>query len=238
MKNKSSLSVIIAAAGRSRRLAADVRKPFITVGRKPILNYSLETFSALDETAEIILAVNKNDFERTLTRLRPRFKKYKIAAVVKGGKERFDSILRALAMLTTDSAYIAVHDAARPFISSELIRAVFRAARKVGAAVPAVELSDTVKCMADKGLVDVTLNRTSLRAVQTPQIFRRDRLLGAYERAAQNHLRPTDDAQVLEAAGYPVALVSGERLNIKITHPEDLVLARAIAAHYRKPRKR
>ncbi|MFH1549128.1 MAG: 2-C-methyl-D-erythritol 4-phosphate cytidylyltransferase [Planctomycetota bacterium] len=251
-KKQPALSVIIAAAGQSKRIgpaaspganrplsrikkatrataqASPVRKPFILLRRKPILYYSLETFASLEETVEIIVAVNGEDFQAAIEKLRPRARKYKISAIVEGGKRRFDSVALALSAVSPAAGFVAVHDAARPFASPDLIRAVLNAAKKAGAAVPALKMSDTIKTASGKGLVDVTLHRSSLRATQTPQIFRRDWLIDAYARIAGGHLRPTDDAQVLEAAGYPVALVPGNRLNIKITHPEDLLFAKAI----------
>ncbi len=237
-KAKASLSVIIAAAGRSQRFQSAVRKPFVPVRRKPILYYSLETYASLDETSQIIVAVNGEDLPMAIKRLKPRARKCKISAIMEGGRHRFDTVALALLAVNPQAEFIAVHDAARPFVSPKLIRSVLKAAEEVGAAVPALEMSDTIKTATKDGRVDVTLDRSNLRAIQTPQIFRRDWFISAYEKFAGSHFHATDDSQVLEVAGYPVAIVPGEKTNLKITHPEDLVIAGAIAERLHKPARK
>ncbi len=234
-KAKASLSVIIAAAGRSQRFQSSVRKPFVPLRRKPILYYSLETYASLEETSQIIVAVNSEDLPMAIKRLKPRARKCKLSAIIEGGKQRFDTVALALMAVNPQAEFIAVHDAARPFVSPKLIRSVLKAAMEVGAAVPALEMSDTIKTATKDGRVDVTLDRSNLRAIQTPQIFRRDWFIAAYEKYAGNHFQATDDSQVLEVAGYPVAIVAGEKTNLKITHPEDMIIAKAIAEQRHKP---
>jgi 2-C-methyl-D-erythritol 4-phosphate cytidylyltransferase len=156
--------------------------------------------------------------------------------VAPGGAERFDSVANALALVREDCDLVAIHDAARPCLAPELIGTVFGAAAKTGAALLAVPVSDTVKQSDDQGRVQSTVSRKGLWLAQTPQVFRRDWLVDAYSRRASLGRDITDDAQLIEAAGHPVWLVTGSTGNIKITTREDLALAEAILKSRPRPR--
>ena len=152
-----------------------------------------------------------------------------------GGAERFESVANALALTNGEADFVAVHDAARPCLTPALIDAVFARAAEAGAALLAVPVADTLKRDDGAGRVRETVSRQGLWLAQTPQVFRRDWLLDAYARRAALGTGITDDAQLVEAAGYAVHLVPGSTANLKITTPEDLGLAEAILRSPRKP---
>jgi len=156
--------------------------------------------------------------------------------IADGGKERFESVANALALVKPEVEFVAIHDAARPCVTTELIDSVFASAVKMGAAMLAVPVSDTVKRADDKGRVRETVPRQGLWLAQTPQVFRRDWLVEAYAKRAQLGRDITDDAQLLEAAGHAVHLVQGSTTNLKITAREDLALAEAILKARPKPK--
>jgi 2-C-methyl-D-erythritol 4-phosphate cytidylyltransferase len=156
--------------------------------------------------------------------------------LVHGGKERFDSVANALALLPADADFVAIHDAVRPCVTAEQIGAVFAKAAETGAALLAVLVHDTVKRVDDKNKVLGTLPRQGLWLAQTPQVFRRDWLEAAYAGRAQLKQAITDDAQLIEAAGHPVVVVEGSASNLKITTKGDLSLADAILKSRPKPK--
>jgi len=156
--------------------------------------------------------------------------------VAEGGATRADSVANALQKVKDEADFVAIHDAVRPCVTPELIDAVFQAAQQHGAAILAVPVSDTVKKVGKNGRIEATLSREGLWLAQTPQVFRKDWLLTAY---AQRHKivgEVTDDAQLVEAAGYPVHVVEGSSANIKITTKSDLILAEAILKALPKPK--
>jgi 2-C-methyl-D-erythritol 4-phosphate cytidylyltransferase len=155
--------------------------------------------------------------------------------IVEGGGERFESVANALATLKPDADFVAVHDAVRPCLTAMQIDAIFHAAVKHGAAVPAVPVADTLKRVDAKQKVTGTVPREGLWLAQTPQAFRRDWLTEAYARRGELPRPATDDAQLVEAAGHSVLVVPGSSTNIKITTPADLPLAEAILKTLPKP---
>ncbi len=156
--------------------------------------------------------------------------------IVAGGKQRFDSVAAALAKLKDDAEFVAIHDAARPCVTRELIDAVFARAVKDGAAMLAVPVGDTIKQTDGHDNVLATVSRQNLWLAQTPQVFRRDWLLAAYVNRAKAGPDVTDDAQLIEAAGHVVRLVTGSTTNLKITTKEDLFLSEAILKSRPKPK--
>jgi 2-C-methyl-D-erythritol 4-phosphate cytidylyltransferase len=156
--------------------------------------------------------------------------------VVPGGRERWESVGNALSALAPEADFVAVHDAVRPCVTTDLIDSVFAAARTQGAALLALRLTDTVKRVDDKLRVQETVDRTGLWTAQTPQVFRRDWLTDAYARRGEFGTEITDDAQLVEAAGHPVHVVEGIPTNVKITTKDDLALAAAILTSRPKPK--
>jgi 2-C-methyl-D-erythritol 4-phosphate cytidylyltransferase len=145
-------------------------------------------------------------------------------------------VANALAMVKEEADFVAIHDAARPCVTAELIDTVFTSAVKTGATMLAVPVTDTVKRADDKGLVKETVERRGLWLAQTPQVFRRDWLVEAYAKRAQLGRDITDDAQLIEALGHPVYLIQGSTTNVKITAREDLALAEAVLKSRPKPK--
>jgi 2-C-methyl-D-erythritol 4-phosphate cytidylyltransferase len=209
---------IITAAGYGRRMGKP--KQFIEIGGKPILEWSLSAFEAAEFIDEIILVVNEEGIDQAR-----KFKASKLKQVVAGGKERQDSVYAGLKALPEEVGIVAIHDGARPFVSSEIIENAVAEAKECGAVVVGVPVSDTIKAVDSRRLtVNHTLKREELWAAQTPQVFKRDVILRAYEEGKEKY-RVTDDAMLVEKIGIPVKMVMGSYRNIKITNPEDLKIA-------------
>lgn len=223
----SLFAVIIPAAGRSTRFGDPrTKKIFADLDGRPVWLRSVEAFSERTDVAQIILAISPEDrpiFEERHQDLVSRLK----LTLVDGGHERVDSVAAALTAARPECQFIAVHDAARPCVESGLINRVFAAAREYGAAIPGLAVTDTLKRANSEGRIVETVPRASLYGVQTPQAFRRDWLDLAYAGRA-NLPGITDDAQLLEAAGFPCQIVEGSSFNLKITRGEDLPLARLL----------
>lgn len=215
-------AVIIPAAGRSTRFGDGDDKLFATLCGAPVWQRAVAPFLNRGDVGQVIVAHARGKrrlFEAAPFALEVTF--------VNGGAERVDSIRAALRVLYEHCEFVAVHDAARPCASAELIERVFAAAVAHGAAIPGVPVADTIKEVdADRSVVR-TVPRQSLVAVQTPQVMRRDWFVQAYE-AAKGANVPTDDAQLLETLGLPCHVVEGSVHNLKITRREDLALAEAI----------
>ncbi|MDR3198475.1 MAG: 2-C-methyl-D-erythritol 4-phosphate cytidylyltransferase [Planctomycetaceae bacterium] len=223
-------SVIIVAAGKSRRFIKTdsdkptVKKAFAMLNRKPVWLHSAEKFYERKDVAQLIIVISPDDltwFFRFYANEIDRM----FLLVVGGGKERADSVRKGLAAVRRDVDFIAVHDAARPCVSKKEIDAVFQQARIDGAALLATPIVGTVKRICNGRIVE-TVNRENLWEAQTPQVFRRDILLNAYE--CQGNTDATDDAQLVESTGYTVSVVPADRSNIKITTQTDLTLAKTI----------
>lgn len=216
-------AAVLLAAGRSSRMGAAVRKPFLEVGGMTVLTRCCEAFSAVEEVVEIVVVGAGDDRERLEEMLAP----YE-ATVVAGGDERTDSVRHGVAAVSTEAEVVLVHDVARPFVRPERIAQVARVAADRGAALLAVRTRDTIKTSRDGHEVHGTLDRELLWAAQTPQGFDAARLRRVLARAHRDHFTPTDDAALFERYEGSVVLVEGDADNIKLTTPEDLVLGEAI----------
>ncbi|MBO8141264.1 MAG: 2-C-methyl-D-erythritol 4-phosphate cytidylyltransferase [Firmicutes bacterium] len=221
-------AVIIPAAGRGRRMGQAGRpKQYLPLFGKSILRWTMEACAASRAVRELILVVAAEDaasFQAELATRRPLDKPVR---VVPGGPERQDSVRAGLAAVGRGTDVVAVHDGVRPLVKPALLDAVLAAAARHGAATAAVPLKDTVK-LVEGPWVQATPERERLRLVQTPQAFRRELLEDAHFRAVREGWRATDDATLVERAGHPVAVVEGAYDNIKITTPEDLLLAETL----------
>ena len=216
------LSAIIVAAGSSRRMGFD--KLFALLGGKPVLAHSLSAFERADCVDEIIL-VGHAERLAELQELVRCAESRKVRHVVAGGQHRQDSVRAGLNLLASGVSYVAVHDAARPFITAEQIARVLELARQHGAATLAEPITDTLKRADENRFVSVGIDRERLYAMQTPQIFSRDLLVDAYAAIAANKISVTDEVSAVEHLGAKVLLVPNEEFNIKITFPRDLLLA-------------
>jgi 2-C-methyl-D-erythritol 4-phosphate cytidylyltransferase len=222
---------IIPAAGIGTRMRADRAKQMLELDGVPLLVHTLRRFEECDAVDQIILVLQPSLTTDALALL-SRYNLKKIARVVGGGAERQDSVYRGIQVIKEEVAgIIAVHDAVRPFVRPEEIRAVIERAENTGAALMAMAAIDTIK-QVKSGRVQRTLDRKRIFYAQTPQAFRYSIIREAYERAYADGFTATDDSQLVERAGHRVSIVEGSPINIKITRPFDLRLAEVIKAEF------
>lgn len=231
------VAAIVAAAGKGERMKAKAHKAFVLLGKEPILAHTLKALDASDTVSEIIVVVHQSDLPKArLLVKKGKFKKIK--DVIAGGKRRMDSVRSGLAAVSEDAEYVIVHDGCRPFINNKMISSVVGAADIFGAAITGMPVKPTIKQVEKGNFVAATLDRETLVEVQTPQAFRKDILLRAYDRAfahdasaepAAAAAAATDDAVLAERLGIKVKVVDGSYGNIKITTPEDLKYAKTLA---------
>jgi 2-C-methyl-D-erythritol 4-phosphate cytidylyltransferase len=231
----AKFAVLLPAAGRSSRFKDREKKPFATLDGRAVWLRTAELFVNRSDVAQCLLVVAPDDLETFRMRYTANIA-FMNVKLVPGGRERWESVDNALAEIAPEGEFVAVHDAVRPCVTSDLIDSVFAAARTHGAAMLATRLTDTIKRVDDKLLIRETVDRTGLWLAQTPQVFRRDWLVDAYARRADLGREITDDAQLVEAAGHPVHVVEGSPTNIKITTKDDLALAAAILTSRPKPK--
>ena len=215
--------VVIVAAGSGRRMGGGVPKQFRMLGSLPVLGHTINLFAAAVRGIDItvVLPADKIDFWRNFA-ARFDISPHKCAA---GGEERFHSVRAGLAALSPAVDLVAVHDGVRPLATPELVRRCFDCAAANDTAVPVIALADSCRKVAADGS-SAPADRSALRLVQTPQIFRAELLRAAYEHDYAAEF--TDDATLVERAGVSVTLCEGERTNIKLTEPEDFAIAAAI----------
>ncbi|HEX5417392.1 MAG TPA: 2-C-methyl-D-erythritol 4-phosphate cytidylyltransferase [Chloroflexota bacterium] len=225
--SEPSIAVVVVAAGASRRFGAD--KLFFPLAGIPVLGWSLRALDATPQVATIALVLSELNLARG-RRLVARLGLRKVQAILPGGDRRQDSARRGLDAVV-GSEWVAIHDGARPFVTPDLVGRGFAVARQVGGAVAAVPVKDTIKVVGEGKLIVRTPPRAGLWAAQTPQIFGYEALLDAYRQNGDADV--TDDAELYERAGKPIAAYPGSYENLKITTPEDLALARAIARRHR-----
>ena len=229
----AKFAVIIPAAGKSTRLAMKNRKKvFLEMQGRAVWLRAAEHFTNGDDVAQTLIVISPEDMEYFKEKYAPNLAFMNIE-VVAGGAERSDSVRNGLARVQTNVDFVAVHDAARPLLAKEWIDRVFKAARETGAAIPGVRVTSTLKRVGTNGLIETTVARDGLWEAQTPQVFRRELLMEAY--AKQGNLKPTDEAQLVEHFGHPIAMVESSPINMKITTAEDLRLAEAALNALPKP---
>jgi 2-C-methyl-D-erythritol 4-phosphate cytidylyltransferase len=210
---------------------ADRAKQMLELGGVPLLIHTLRRFEDCDAVDQVILVLQPNLTTDVLA-LISRYNLKKIARVVGGGAERQDSVYRGIQVIKEEVAdIVVVHDAVRPFVRPEEIRAVIGRAQNTGAALMAMAAIDTLK-QVKSGRVQRTLDRKRIFHAQTPQAFRYPIIREAYERAYADGFTATDDSQLVERIGHRVSVVEGSPINIKITRPFDLSLAEAIKAEF------
>lgn len=215
---------VIVAAGNSTRMGED--KILISLEEEPVIVHSIRALQLSPWISEIVV-VTRQDLIVLVAQLCKDFGFDKVTKVVAGGASRLHSVRIGTLEFTSDPVLIAIHDGARPFVSLEVIETVVRKASECGAAAPSIALNDTIKQVKD-GFVENTVDRETLRAVQTPQVFEADFLRAALQKALEDGAQVTDDCSVVERLGMRVALVQGDPFNIKLTTQADLILARGI----------
>lgn len=224
--NRPRCTALVAAAGASSRMEG-VNKILEPLEGVPVLVRTLVSFQLAEEIDEIVVAAREEDLLE-ISRLCRTYDITKCTRVVRGGESRVHSVLLAALEASPDSTLLAVQDGARPLVTPELIGRVVNAAARCGAAAPAVAVKDTVKAVREDGAVERTLERETLRAIQTPQVFEASLLKAALQSALESGAPVTDDCSAVERLGKVAFLVEGEEENLKITTPMDLVLAEAI----------
>ncbi len=218
-------SAVVVAAGSSSRMGFD--KVLAEVGGVPVIVRCLETFQQAPSITEIVV-VTREDLVPDIARLCQDFGLDKVAKVIRGGESRTQSA--RMGTLETDRKVplIAIHDGARPFVTVQVIEDAVAQAAQSGAAAPAVPVKDTVKAAHD-GIVERTLDRGTLYAVQTPQVFDADLIRAALQKALDDGVQLTDDCAAVERLGMKVMLTAGDERNIKLTTPTDLLIGGALA---------
>ena len=211
---------VIVAAGSATRMGG-IDKVMADLGGEPMIVRTVRAFQNCDAIASIVI-VTREDLIRPISDLCRDMKK--VAAVVAGGKSRQESVHLGLNALPKGTKLAAVHDGARPLVSWQVIDRVVRAANTYGAAAPAIPVKDTIKVVQGR-LVRETPDRSSLMAVQTPQVFDFDLLRGALRKAEEDGTQVTDDCSAVERTGMRIKIVEGDERNLKVTTPMDLKIA-------------
>ncbi len=223
---KNKVMAIVAAAGKGTRLCSDEPKQFIKIGEEPMICKSVRPFLENEVVDALYVVVPKGyeEYSRTCFEKHINAKeRKKLVEILSGGKERQDSIYNALRYIDNmekDNWIVLIHDGARPFVSSDLINRVVDDTYEAGAVIPTLPITDTVRIRRDD-ILEV-IDRNMLSITQTPQAFRRDIIMDAYRKAIEKSYYGTDDAQLVQWAGYRVSTVTGDVRNKKITVKEDL----------------
>jgi 2-C-methyl-D-erythritol 4-phosphate cytidylyltransferase len=223
------VSAIVVAAGKGSRFNSRVSKPLAKLNGAPLVLFSLKVFLRHPRVFEIIVVANA-DNEDALRALIRRERITKVRALVRGGLRRQDSVRNGLQAVRKDADIVLVHDAARPFVSAGLITRLINKARKYKAAIPASPVISTIKKVDKAGNVIATVDRSNLWQVHTPQAFDKALLIKAFQGFGRTKV--TDEAMLIEKMGKKVRVVKDSSMNIKITTPEDLCIAQALAKRF------
>ena len=221
-------TAIIPAAGSGSRMNRSISKQYLSLGGKPLLVLTLEALEASPLIDALLVVVPARDVDAVRSEILAPWNLKKVTGILAGGRERQDSVRSGIDALDRETDLVVIHDAVRPFISAELIERCILAGRKDGAATVGVHVKDTIKEVGPGGQVLRTCDRSVLWLTQTPQVFRRDIIERAHREAVRDGYRATDDTALVERLGIAVRMVPGDYGNIKITTPEDLVIAEAL----------
>ena len=221
------VSAIIVAAGQSRRMGGDTSKQFILIDGVPVIVRTLKAFEIAERIREVVIAARQEDIPQMYALIQD-YEITKVKQIITGGETRQESVFRAIAQVDENADFLAIHDGARPLIRPQEIDLAVSAAVEDGAAALGVPVKDTVKQVDADGKIVDTPERSTLWAVQTPQVFSRALYLRAAEQAGEAAAQLTDDCQLIERTGAPVYLVRGAYANLKITTPEDVFAAEGI----------
>ena len=228
---KQKYTAIVLAAGSGKRMNSKVHKQYLIIQDRPVLYYSLKAFedSAVDE---IVLVVAKGEEKFCRKEIVDKYGISKVKAIVEGGKERYHSVFEGLKQ-TSDADYVLIHDGARPFVNQDIIRRCMQEVQKYQACVVGMPVKDTIKIADEEGYAKQTPDRKNVWMIQTPQTFSYALIYEAYEEMLKTEdTAITDDAMVLERIkGKKSKLIEGSYRNIKITTPEDLLIANVYLQH-------
>ena len=229
MTAKANVAALIAAAGQGIRMGHRIPKQFLALGACPIIVHSLRTVQAVPAIRDILLIVPagvENEWRDAIAA--DIYGLRKVAHVLTGGPTRQDSVANGLSNVAPDTDIVVIHDGVRPLATQEMFERCIQTATEADGAVVAVKVHETTKRVSDDGVIQETIDRDGLWVAQTPQAFRRRVLSAAIERARIDGVRTTDEAALVERLGYTVKVHEGSSENLKITTPQDLVLAEAL----------
>lgn len=220
-------TVIIVAAGKGKRMKSAINKQYLEINKKPILAITLEKFqnSNIDD---IILVLNEKEVEYCKENVLGKYNFSKVKFIINGGKTRQESVYNGLKSVSKETLNILIHDGARPFITKEMINKAILMLDKYPAMVFGVPVKDTIKISNQDMYIDNTPERNKLWSIQTPQIFKYNLILRAYDNAYKENIEGTDDSSLVEKIGERVKIIEGSYNNIKITTPEDVKFAKIL----------
>jgi 2-C-methyl-D-erythritol 4-phosphate cytidylyltransferase len=219
---------IIVGAGKGARMKSTTPKQYLLLKEMPILSYAIQAFNVCRDIDRILLVVPPADFQYCRDEIIAPMDMQKPIDLIAGGEERQDSVRNGLLSIEDKKSIVAVHDGVRPLVEEGQISACIAGAAKTGACILAIPVSDTLKRVDSNFQIEATVNRSRLWRAQTPQAFNYNILMDAHEAASREGISDTDDSALVERMGIQVSIVTGSRRNIKITDPDDLLLAKAL----------
>ena len=229
--NGEKCTAIVLAAGKGSRMGTKIQKQYLEICGKPVLYYSLAAFEASPVIDEIVLVTGEGQIDYCRENIVEAYGIFKVSKIVVGGKERYESVYKALREIEPEG-YVFIHDGARPFVDEPIIERTYQAVKKYRACVAGMPSKDTVKIVDEKGFAINTPERRLVWCIQTPQVFETALIRHAYFQLMENEENETgitDDAMVVERMeNCAVKLVEGSYENMKITTPEDLVVAESL----------
>jgi|APPan5920702963_1055757.scaffolds.fasta_scaffold00063_2 2-C-methyl-D-erythritol 4-phosphate cytidylyltransferase len=223
------VTAIVVAAGAGRRIGDTLPKPYLVLAGRAMILYTLDRCFGARSIDDVILVVARNEVTRCEALLKAdSFLNDRPWRLQKGGETRQESVRCGLEAMNEETEIVVIHDGARPLVSPGLIDRCVAVACEKGAAIAGVPVRDTIKIVSGDHRVRSTPERSSLWEIQTPQVFRRDLIVDGHKRAAREEIHANDDAMLIERMGGSVFVVEGERSNLKITVPEDILFAEAL----------
>jgi 2-C-methyl-D-erythritol 4-phosphate cytidylyltransferase len=224
------VAAIIVAGGKGLRMKSDKNKQYLEIGKHPILSYTLLKINRCKSVDKIFLVIPKEDFEYCLNDIISRIKLNKKIKLVKGGKDRQESVYNGLSAMKNEFDLVVIHDGVRPFVRIEDVEAAILMAAKHKACILGLPVNDTLKKAnpVDECIIETT-PRADMYLAQTPQVFEYNLVKEAHDKAIEENFKGTDDASLVEQLGVSVKIIEGRSTNIKITNNSDFILARAIA---------
>ena len=228
--------VIIVAAGSGKRMRSAIAKQYIELKGRTILSYTIETFNNSENIDDIVLVTSSDAVDYVRREIIEKYGFDKVRTIVEGGAERQDSVYKGLKAVDSDTDVVLIHDGVRPFVADKYIAELESIAMEFGGCVLGAPVKDTIKVCDSEGYITDTPKRETLWLAQTPQCFKYDIIMKAYEKAEKEGYRGTDDSMLAERLGIRIKMVKGDYDNIKITTPEDLYMGEVILENINKKR--
>jgi 2-C-methyl-D-erythritol 4-phosphate cytidylyltransferase len=223
------VNAVIVAAGEGKRIGGEIPKPFLSIAGRPMILHTLSRFAESQMVRKVILVVSEKEISRCQELIKSDSRiRFLDCALQAGGVRRQNSVSRGLELLDADCEVVVIHDGARPFVPPHLIDYCVEVAFREGAVVVGIPVRSTIKVVSAERRIEDTPPRDSLWEIQTPQVFRSEIIREAYRQATKQGSEATDDAMLVERLGERVTVLEGHPANIKITVPEDLLLAEAL----------